>query len=159
MPNSHDAEPDLVGGYRPTQAATTDTPSGPAANEVDSAPAVRYAEGECSWCLQLLPKNQLRKHSNSRVTGYSSGATWNSGATNSADSQGQWQPSRIDASRQKGHISGQTFYEMQEIQLCPSCEDQYQEDLRSSRERLLWILAVIVISVVLFVGIVYLNNR
>ena len=135
------------------------TPSRPAANDVDSAPAVRYAEGECSSCHQLLPKNQLRNHSTSRVTGYSSGATWNSGATNSADSQGQWQPSRIDASRQKGHISGQTFYEMQEIQLCPPCEDQYQEDLRNSRERLVWILAVIAIGFGIFIGIVYLNNR
>lgn len=158
MPHSKERLPDLLGNFRPTQVATTVHQSSFANDALDTVPAVKYAEGECSTCHQLLPKNLLRKHSISRVTGYTSGATWNSGATSSSDSEGHWQPSRIAASKQKGHISGQTFYEMQEFQLCPSCEDKYQEDLRTSRERLLWVLTVIAIAVVLFVGIVYLNN-
>ena len=158
MPHSKDDQPDIVGSFRPTEVITSVRLPGFTANSPDAAPPVRYAEGECSSCHQLMPKNFLQRHSISSVTGYASGATWTDAATNSTDRFGQWQPSRIDASRHKGHISGQAFYEMQEIQLCPSCEDQYQEDLRNSRERLLWILAVIAIGVVLFIGIVYLNN-
>jgi len=158
MPHSNDDQPDVLGGYRPSQVVTSVALPSSTAIAVDPAP-VKYAEGECSSCHRLMPKNQLRSHSISRVTGYSSGATWTSGATSSTDSSGEWQPSRIGASRQKAHISGQTFYEMQEIQLCHSCEDQYQEELRSSRERLLWVLTVIAIAVVLFSGIVYMNNR
>ena len=130
MPHSKERQSDILGSFRPTPVVTSVSLPSFTDNAPDTAPAARYAEGKCSSCHQLMPKNLLQSHSISRVTGYSSGATWTSGATNSADSQGQWQPSRIDASRQKGHISGQTFYEMQEIQLCPSCEDQYQEDLR-----------------------------
>ena len=157
MPHSKDRAPDILSSFRPTQVITT--ASSDMLNSPDHMPSVRYAEGECSSCHQPMPKNLLRNHSVSRVTGYSSGGTWTTAANSPTDSSGHWQPSRIDASKQKGHISGQTFYEMQEIQLCPSCEDQYQEELRNSRERLLWTLTVIAIGVVLFVGIVYLNNR
>lgn len=156
---SNERDPDILGSFRPTPVVTSVRLSDFTANASDTTTPVRYAEGECSSCHQLMPKILLRSHSVSRVTGYSSGAAWTNAATSSTDRFGHWQPSRIDASRHKGHISGQTFYEMQEILLCPSCEDQYQEDLRNARERLIWILAVIVISVVLFVGIVYLNNR
>ena len=159
MPQSKERQPDILGSFRPTQVVPSVTLPIYRANAPDLAPSVRYAEGECSSCHQLLPKNQLRNHSISKVTGYSTGATWTSADSSSTDSFGNWQPSRIDASRHNGHISGQTFYEMQEIQLCPSCEDQYQEKLRNSREQLLWTITVIVIGIVLFVGIVYLNNR
>lgn len=159
MADSKNDQPDGLGGYRPTQDTTSVSLPGLMASTSNDLIPARYAEGECSSCHQLLSKNLLRSHSISRVTGYSSGATWTSGATSSTDSSGEWQPSRIGSSRQKAHISGQTFYEMQEIQLCPSCENQYQEELRSSRERLLWILSVIAIAIVHFVGIVYLNNR
>lgn len=158
MSKSKERQPDNLGSFRPMQVAPSVT-SPIEANAPDGAPSVRYAEGECSSCHRLLPKNQLRYHSISKVTGYSSGATWTSADTSSTDSFGNWQPSRIDASRQKGHISGQTFYGTQEIQLCPSCENNYQEELQDSRERLLWFLAVIAAIVVIFVGIVYLNNR
>lgn len=149
----------MLGSFRPTQVATSIGLASFTNNDPDNGPSARYAEGECSSCHQLMPKNLLQSHSISRVTGYASGATWTNAASSSTDSFGHWQPSRIEASRQKGHISGQAFYEMHEIQLCPSCEAQYHEEIRISRERLLWFLAVIVISVFLFVGIVYLNNR
>ncbi|MEO7860096.1 MAG: hypothetical protein ABIU05_06565 [Nitrospirales bacterium] len=88
MPHSKEQQPDILGSFRPTRVGTPIPLPSFIDNDPDTAPSARYAEGECSSCHQLMPKNLLQIHSVSRVTGYASGATWTNAASSSTDSFG-----------------------------------------------------------------------